>query len=309
MKWDEKLPDVTKWQPRSHRETSLSEALLMSCEAAQHRILREAEIERSFSVDNFDSGLGLEDLVRQELSNLLPDRYSVDAGVVNDCEGRTAGDCDVVVRDRIWAPAIKLGATPTSRRFHFPIESIYCTVELKQTLGFAQLDKAMEKLATIARLNRPANSYGHITENQHLDFLDQKGHILNPLYTVIMGTTLPEDVTFKELALRFGKINSCLNRDEMVNTLCVLDHGVASYEVKIGETSYTNATFMWDRSEDLYLSIETSNPKQSFYRFYVALSGHLYRSVLNTRSIDTNYGQAKRQFEVQAFDGALYNQY
>ena len=135
MKWNEELPDVTKWQPCSHRESTLSEALLMSCQAAQHRILREAEIERSFNVDNFDSGPGLEDLVRQELSNLLPDRYSVDAGVVNDCEGRTAGDYDVVVRDRMWAPAIKLGATLTSRRFHFPIESIYCAVELKQTLG------------------------------------------------------------------------------------------------------------------------------------------------------------------------------
>ena len=80
MKWNEELPDVTKWQPRSHKEATLSEALLMSCQAAQGRILREAEIERSFNLDNFDSGPGLEDLVRQQLSNLLPDRYSVDAG-------------------------------------------------------------------------------------------------------------------------------------------------------------------------------------------------------------------------------------
>ena len=120
MEWNEELPDVTKWQPRSHTETTLNEALLMTCQAAQRRILREAEIERSFNVNNFDSGPGLEDLVRHELSNLLPDRYSVNAGVVNDSEGRTAGDCDIVIRDRIWTPAIKLGATPTSRRFHFP---------------------------------------------------------------------------------------------------------------------------------------------------------------------------------------------
>ena len=309
MKWNEELPDVTKWQPRSHREATLGKAMLKSCQAAQQRILREAEVERSFNVDNFDVGPGLEDLVRQELTNLLPDRYSVDAGVVNDCEGRTAGDFDVVVRDRVWAPAIKLGATPTSRRFHYPIESIYCAVELKQTLGFEQLDKSMEKLATIARLYRPANSYGHITENQHLEFLDKEGHVLNPLHTTIMGTRLPEGLSFKELALRFGRINACLNRHEMVNKLCVLGQGVASYEVKTGETSYLNATFMWDRSEDLYLSIETSKPKQVFYRFYVALSGHLYRSVLNTRDIVAGYGEVDRQFEVREFDDALYNQY
>ena len=309
MKWNEEPPDVTKWQPRSHTEATLSKALLMSCQAAQCRILRGAEIERSFNVDNFDSGPGLEDLVRQELSNLLPDRYSVDSGVVNDSRGRTAGDCDIVVRDRIWSPAIKLGATPTSRRFHFPIESIYCAVELKQTFGFEQLDKAMEKLVTIARLYRPANSYGHITENQHLAFLDKKGHTLNPLHTAIMGTSIPEGVTFKELALRFDRINSCLNRDEMINSLCVLGHGVASYEVKTDEAKYRNATFMWDKSEHLYLSIETCKPDRVFYRFYVALSGHLYRSVLNTRDIVATYGEVNRQFEVHDCDGALYNQY
>ena len=309
LEWNEKLPDVTKWQPRSHKETTLSEALLMSCRAAQDRILREAEVERGFNLDNFDSGPGLEDLVRQELSNLLPRRYSVAAGVVNDKQGRTAGDCDIVVRDRIWAPPIKLGATPTSRRFHFPIESIYCVVELKQTLGFTQLDQAMEKLVIVSRLCRPINQYGHITENQHLEFLDKEGHTLNPLRTVIMGTRLPDGVTFTELACRFGRINSCLNRGEMVNMLCVLDHGVASYEVKTGETTYIDASFMWDRSEDLYLSIETSEPGMVFYRFYVAVAGHLYRSVLNTRNIVEEYGEVNRQFEVREFDGALYNQH
>ncbi len=308
MKWNEKLPDVTIWQPRSHRNATLSKGLLMSCQATQSRILREAEIERRFNVDNFDSGPGLEDLVRQELSKLLPDRYSVDAGVVNDREGHTAGDYEVVVRDRIWSPAIKLGATPTSRRFHFPVESIYCAIELKQTFGFEQLDEAMEKLVTIARLYRPANPYGHITENQHLIFLDKDGHILNPLHTAIMGTRLPDGVTFKELALRFGRINSGLNRDEMVNMLCVLDHGVASYEVKTGETTYRDATFMWDRSEDLYMSIETSEPDKVFYRLFATLYGHLSRSVLDTREIVANYGEVNRQFEVREFDGALYNQ-
>ena len=241
MKWDEKLPDVSKWQPRSHPRATLSKGLMISCQAAQSRILREAEIERAFNVDNFDSGPGLEDLVRQELSRLLPDRYSVDAGVVNDREGRTAGDYEIVVRDRLWAPAVKLGATTTSRRFHFPVESIYSAVEVKQTLGFKQLDEAMEKLVSVKRLNRPANPYGHITENQHLEFLDKEGHILNPLHSTVMGTRLSDGVKFEELALRFGKINVCLNRDEMVKMLCVLDRG---YEVKTAGT-YSDATFMW----------------------------------------------------------------
>lgn len=96
---------------------------------------------------------------------------------------------------------------------------------------------------------------------------------------------------------------------QMVNMLCVLDDGVAAYEVKTGEATYSEATFMWDRSEDLYLSVETQQPDRVFYRFYVALSGHLHRSVLNTRNIVGNYGGVSRQFEIRKFDGALYNQH
>ena len=84
----------------------------------------------------------------------------------------------------------------------------------------------------------------------------------------------------------------------MVNMLCVLDQGVAAYEVKIGDTTYCDATFMWDRDEDIYMSIETSEPDKVFYRFFGTLSGHLYRSVLNTRNIVQKYGNVKRQFEV-----------
>lgn len=307
MDWNDKLPDVTTWQPRVHRETTLSKGLMMSCQAAQSRILREAEIERKFNVENFDSGPGVEDLVRQELSKLLPDRYSVDAGVVNDRKGCTAGDYEVLVRDRIWSPAIKLGATPTSRRFHFAIESIYCAVELKQTIGFEQLDRALQKLVTIKRLFRPANPYGHITENQHLKLLDRDGHILNPLQTAIIATRISDGITFEDLANRFGRINSCLKRDEMVNMLCILDHGVASYEVRT-EATYRDATFMWDRSKDLYMSIETSEPDKVFYRFFVLLSGHLSRSVLDTKDIVNHYGDSNRKIEIREFDGALYNQ-
>ena len=65
---------------------------------------------------------------------------------------------------------------------------------------------------------------------------------------------------------------------------------------------------MWDRSEDLYMSIETSEPDKVFYRFFATLSGHLNRSVLDTRDIVANYGEVNRQFVVREFDGALYNQ-
>ena len=255
---------------------------MLSCQAAQSRIIAEAEIERRFNIDNFDSGAGVEDIVRQEVSKLLPSRYSVDPGVINDADGRTAGDSDVVIRDPFWSPTVKLGATPQSRRLHFPIESVYSVIEVKQTIGFTELDDAMKKLVSVSRLDRPDNPYGHITENQHLQWLDKDGYILNPLHTTVLGIGTKKGTTFEQLARRFGRINALLRRHHIVTTLCVLDLGGTAW---YSTDDAANATHMWDRQEPLKLRVITQG--EAFYRFFVHLFGHLTRSVLDIREISS----------------------
>lgn len=124
--WNHDLPDPSAWRPRRQTgaEETLRLALQQTCRAVQRRVVSEAAIERDFNIDNYDSGAAIEDLVRRELRRLLPARYEVAAGVLNDATGATVGDCDVLICNRIWAPVIKLGATEESRRVHFPVESI-----------------------------------------------------------------------------------------------------------------------------------------------------------------------------------------
>ena len=62
-----------------------------------------------------------------------------------------------------------------SRRYHFLIEGVYAAAEIKQTLGFEELDASMKKLVTLSRLERPVNPYGHITENPYLPDFDRPG--------------------------------------------------------------------------------------------------------------------------------------
>ena len=260
-----------------------------------------------FNVYNFDSGPGVEDIVRQEFSKILPNRYSVDSGVVNDRDGRTAGDYDILIRNELWAPVVKLGATPDSRRFHFPVEAIYAAIEVKQTLGFAELDDAMEKLVKIARLNRPANPYGHITENQHLRQLDQDDHILNPLHTTVLGTRIQSGIAFRELAMRFGRINASLSRDEMVTELCVLGHGVALYMLSDGNSGYREATFMYDRKEQLVMGIYEQEPDNAFHILFVHLLGHLTRSVLEVHDLHRRYGVFDPTSDLIQWNDARFN--
>ena len=306
MNWKDNLPDVGKWQPQSEKSKTLSAGLEMTCQAVQSRIVNEANIEEGFSINNYDAGPGLEDIVRQELSKLLPERYSVDVGVVNDKDGKTAGDCDVLITNRIWAPVVKLGATPESRRVHFPIEGIYSVIEVKRTLGFKELDKAMEKLVTVSRLTRPKQSYGHITENQHIQNLDMEGYILNPLWTTVLATRLKEGVEFRDVARRFSQINERLNRDEMVKNLYVLGHGAAWYSPEDGSAG--DATFMWDRLKPIQLKVSEQKPENIFHVFFVQLSGHLMRSILRVQELFKSYGPKELpQSECIPIENAIYN--
>ena len=304
INWDESLPDVSSWQPIQNNDT-LKSALEITCQLAQHRITSRSKAEVRFNIFNYDSGSGVEDIVREELSNLLPDRYSVEAGVVNDRNGKTAGDCDLIIRDRMWSPVIKLGATSNSRRYHFPIEGVYASAEIKQTLGFEELDAAMKKLVTLSRLERPGNPYGHITENQHLTAFDRPGAMLNPLHTSVFATGLKDGITFVEMANRFGAINAMLTRDNTVKMLCVLDQGTAWYSVASG-TPF-NATYMTDRQEALILQINCGEPQNAFYRFYIEVLGHLTRSVLGLANMAPEYGNPPPPRKVVTYDNAIFN--
>jgi hypothetical protein len=56
----------------------LREAFAKRCIAAEESIRVRADYERRMAIHNFDSGVPVEDFVRDEFRLLLPTRYSVD---------------------------------------------------------------------------------------------------------------------------------------------------------------------------------------------------------------------------------------
>lgn len=290
MKWHENLPETSLWQPRSTAKETLMQSLRLTCQATQLRIIQEGRIERAFNIHAYDSGPGLEDVVRQELRKLLPKRYEVTSGVLDDASGATAGDCDVLIANFIWASPVKPGATELSKRTHIPIEAVYAVLEIKQTLSYKRLDEAMAKLVASARLQRPPNPYGHITENQHIESFDKEGFILNPLFTAVVSTGTSRGTKFDDLASRFFRINQQLGRDEMVKMLCVLGHGVAFYTMAADTEPAVSADFCRDRDKSLKPTISDACPEDSFFKLYTELFCHLTRSVVPIQELANKYG-------------------
>src|SRR5712692_4367199 len=106
MSPDRPLPDPRQWYPRDASQNLLS-IFGTECNRAEERLLSGLRHEIETAVDNVDSGVPFEGLARKELKQLLPSRYNVMSARVMDRNGKTAGNCDVVIYNQQWFPLVK----------------------------------------------------------------------------------------------------------------------------------------------------------------------------------------------------------
>ncbi|MFJ7212832.1 DUF6602 domain-containing protein [Amycolatopsis sp. NPDC098790] len=296
---DKPVPDTSCWQPKLSKSKTLERAFYLRCLHLEKVTLLRAESEKNLNIHNFDSGPGVEDLVRDGIRQLLPTRYAVDAGLISDRGGYSSGDCDIVIYNGTWFPVVKDGATSESRRKIFPIEGVYSVLEVKQSLSLESLDAAMEKLVTSHRLFRPDVSRGRIVENRESGRCLH--HVSNSLHTGVIATGLASGFTIDEAIERFIRINQNLPRADVVRTLCILGsetlawgyYGIDDNASVISmEPELRPAMFMRD---DRYLElfpVRTGFQEDgcALFEFMQNLLAHLYNSVLAPEDLAVQYG-------------------
>jgi hypothetical protein len=291
--WNTNLPDTSTWLPRQDATETLRQAFFKRCQGVEQKLLLLSSSERRMNIDNYDSGPGIEDILREELSELCPKRYSIRAGTIDDRKGRTAGDFEIVITNDIWFTSIKAGATKTSRKIHFPIEAVYAIIEVKQTLNFKSLDQAMEKLVTCHRLYRPSSEGSRIVENEIIPTRSLPDVVKNPLFSAILATDLGRGISIDDIAKGFAAICQTLERDEFVRALCILGQGTIIWALQ--ERDMNNhgkfAYFISDRRGAICPIIYRSSITGcAFYPFITYLQAHLLKSVLVPEDIAAFYG-------------------
>lgn len=283
--------NTSNWKPRKSPKDNLRGAFQLRCKQIEKLILKRVEFEKELNIDNYDSGSGVEDIIREELTNLLPKRYLVSKGVINDRDGFTAGDVDIIIFNEQWFPTVKTGATKDSRRFHFPIEGVYAVGEVKQTMNSNSLKEAMKKMVVCHRLNRPHTAIDRLVENREMSGCTHG--ITNPLYSFIIATSLEKGTSVESLVDEFFEINKTLKRFEVVRCLCVLEEGTIVWSFYDEQAKdFKPALFM---KSDTYLPIlptlSRENAKESsLYFLMLNLMLHLYHSVLGAEDIVAAYG-------------------
>lgn len=291
------LPDTSTWRPKSSRQTALSQTFLQTCRSIEARIRAESDIEKEFSINNFDAGLGIENIVREQFRTLLPARYTVTPGVIIDRNGNNCGDCDLIVANRFWAPLLKYGATNESRKVHVPVEAVYSVIEIKQMLTEDSLDKAMEKLVMYKGLKRDRSEYGRLVENHVIEQFDEPGSSLNRRFDIVFAIGC-EDKADVKLVERFFKINAQLEPSLRVNTLAILGSGFACYvsESPAGEHwehlyPESDMTYFQGWTPKTISPIYLKSEQDTLFHLYSNLQQHLNLTVLNFKNIKLLYGR------------------
>lgn len=290
-------PDVAAWQPKLHPSESLNQAFYSRCHQIEQEILSRVAYEKRFNENHFDSGWAVEEILREALRELLPKRYAVRAASLSDAKGFSAGDCDVVVFNEEWFPAIKVGPSKDSRKVYLPIEGAYAVLEVKQTLTKKSLEEAMRKLVVCHRLFRPPVAFDRLVEN---DTRNSCTHwISNPLFSAVIAGDLADGLDIDEAVEHFIRINQLLPRKDVVRVLCILGHGSVSWGYRSSNDSTSNrpedlipATFM---ASDLYSELvpiygRTEPGDSPLFELVQGLLNHLFYSVLGPDNISTHYG-------------------
>ncbi|MCR6688114.1 DUF6602 domain-containing protein [Cellulomonas sp.] len=292
--WTPPLPDPADWTPRAERD-NLRDALRRRCLGIEKLVRLRSQLEREMNIDNFDSGLGVEDIVREQLRLLFPSRYGVRSGVVNDSEGRTVGECDVLLLNESWFPSIKAGATAESRRLHFPVEATYGVIEVKQSLDAAALDAAMAKLVTVSRLRREA-APKLLVENRDAHLIGD--HNMQPIFKAVIATDLRPGEDFEDLVHRFVALNGQVRRREVITALCVLGHGFASWSIASEDgppqLAYFDGVEETEHLRPVLLHTGPDATDSALYELFTLALGYMSSMVLPIDDVAVKYGAPQR---------------
>ena len=102
-------------------------------------------------------GTATEEGWRRMLEDYLPQRYRVSKGFVIDAAGGLSGEIDLIIHDRQYSPFL----LNHDHAFYIPAESVYAVFEVKQELSAKTVNDAVDKAASVRRLNRTSIAITH----------------------------------------------------------------------------------------------------------------------------------------------------
>lgn len=202
-------------------------------------------------------GASRENVLREYIKQLLPQKYAVGNGVITDVEGTQSKQQDFFVYDAFNSPTF-LHMDSSSI---IPVESVYATIEIKSTLSKETLRQSIDNIKSVKELKITVLKNSFIVPEQ---------------YNFILGTIFAytSDSAIETIAQNVDNICKNIPKEIQPSIICILDKGLI---INVKKDKMNQIDII--PSNQTTWGIIKNTKEITFYLFYLILQQHLNTTI------------------------------
>lgn len=220
-------------------------------------------------------GSAREDLLKDYLRDLLPNKYSISSGIIIDFNQNQSKQQDFIIHDAFNCPSF----FKTDSNTILPIESIYATIEIKSTLNYDTLKQSVENIESVRKLHKLPNR--NIISNDY-----------NEQYPLGFVFAYSSDYSLEQIQMKLFELNKSVDGRHQISIVCVLDKGLIFNVYKDNLTNFTIIP-----TNDTVLARSDSDIENSLYSFYLLMLQYLDNVYIQVPSL-IEYAKKNNSFKV-----------
>lgn len=220
-------------------------------------------------------GSAREDLLKDYLKKLLPEKYSIASGIIIDNDQNQSKQQDFIIHDALNCPSF----FKTETNSILPIESVYATIEIKSTLNYVTLEQSVKNIESVRKLNKLPNR--NIISNMY-----------NEVYPLGFVFAYSSECSLEQIQKKLFELNKDINGKHQISIICVLDKGLIFNVNKENVTEFTIIP-----SANTILGRSDSDIENSLYSFYLFLLEYLDNVHIQVPSL-IEYAKKSNSFNV-----------
>ena len=220
-------------------------------------------------------GSAREDLLKDYLKKLLPEKYSISSGIIIDNNQKQSKQQDFIIHDAFNCPSF----FKTESNSILPIESVYATIEVKSTLDYSTLEQSVKNVESVRNLIKLPNR--NIIRNQYDN--------VYPLGFVFAYTST---CSLEQIQKKLFELNKNINGRHQISIICILDKGLI---FNVQKNNVTEVTLI--PSSNTLLGRSDSGLESTLYSFYLFLLEYLDNVHIQIPSL-IEYARKNNSFKV-----------
>ena len=220
-------------------------------------------------------GSAREDLLKDYLKKLLPEKYSITSGIIIDNNQNQSKQQDFIIHDAYNCPSF----FKTESNSILPIESVYATIEIKSTLDYSTLEQSVKNVESVRKLNKLPNR--NIISNTY-----------NDVYPLGFVFAYSSNYSLEQIQKKMSELNKYIDARYQISIVCILDKGLVFNVNKENITDFTMIP-----TNNTILGRSDSNIENTLYSFYLFLLEYLDNVYIQVPSL-IEYAKKNNAFNV-----------